>query len=151
MTGEEAVLITLRRSRTAGSAIGLVCETGRSDAAISEAHAAVVQHIHAVFPHLIDHRYFAAWAPQFPHFAAAFVRKGVPVPVHNLVGFLDGKLWPCARPTRGQQPLYSGHKRCHGVKTQGVVFPTGIQPFPYGPVDGSGHDSYIHVDAVRPV
>jgi hypothetical protein len=124
-----------------GNAVSLVWETGRSEAAISEAHKAVVVHIHANFPHLIDERSFAAWAPKFADFSAAYVRKGVPIA--NLIGFIDGKLWRTARPTMGQRAFYSGHKRCHGVKVQGIVFPNGMQPFPFGPIHGSRHDSFV--------
>ena len=105
----------------AGSATTLSWECGRSEAAISEAHTTVVTHIHNKFPHLVDSRSFSSFAPLFPLFASAFLSVGVPVP--NLVGFVDGKLWETARPVRGQQFYYSGHKRCHGVKIQGLVFP----------------------------
>ena len=100
-----------------------------------------MDHIHTAFSHLVDSRSFSSFAPLFPRFAAAFVAEGVPVP--NLVGFVDGKLWETARPVRGQQMYYSGHKRCHGVKIQGLVFPNGIQPWPFGPVHGSRHDSFM--------
>ena len=42
-----------------------------------------------------------------------------------------------------QNVVYSGHKRIHGLKYQGIVFPNGIQPFPYGPICGSRHDSHM--------
>lgn len=128
ISGEEALLIALRRYKTAGawcpctrarsvhtctratatpchtqpplqfgstgSAISLCWETGRSESAISVAHHAVVQHIHHTFPHLIDSRSLSCFAPLFPRFAAAFVTAGIPLP--NLVGFVDGKLWKVA-------------------------------------------------------
>ena len=45
--------------------------------------------------------------------------------IPNLIAFLasDGKLWPVCRPGKYQHVLYSGHKRIHGLKTQGLVFP----------------------------
>jgi hypothetical protein len=42
----------------------LTYETGRSEAAISEAHTAAIQHIHMVLHHLGDCRSFAVWAPR---------------------------------------------------------------------------------------
>ena len=140
-SGEEAVLLLLWRFRSSDGANSFTLETGRNEAAISECVQYLVEHIHARFPHLIDERSFTAWAPKFAEFAAAFRRWGVPIP--NLIAFLDGKLWPVCRPGHWQRVLFSGHKRIHGVKTQGAVFPNGIQPYPYGAVDGSRHDSFV--------
>ena len=50
----------------------------------------VEEHIEARFPWLMDERSFSSWAPHFAEFAAAFVRKGLPI--DNLVAFIDGKL-----------------------------------------------------------
>ena len=85
---------------------------------------AQVEHIHERFPHLIDERSFTSWAPHFHEFADAFDKAGIPIP--NLIGFIDGKLWPVCRPGKYQHVLYSGHKRIHGLKTQGLVFPNGV-------------------------
>ena len=63
--------------------------------------------------------------------------------MEGLVAFIDGKLWKIPRPARFQQVMYSGHKRIHGIKTQGLVFPNGVQPYPFGPVNGARHDSYV--------
>jgi len=100
-----------------------------------------VEHIHTKFPHLIDERSFTSWAPHFHEFADAFENKGIPIP--NLIGFIDGKLWPVCRPGMYQHVLYSGHKRIHGLKTQGLIFPNGISPYLFGPVNGSRHDSTV--------
>ena len=81
------------------------------------------KHIHSKFPWLMDERSFTAWAPRFQDFADTFDEMGLPVP--NLIGFIDGKLWPVCKPGRYQHVLYSGHKRIHGLKTQGIVFPNG--------------------------
>eukprot|EP00967_Tisochrysis_lutea_P121345 scaffold199895_cov32-Tisochrysis_lutea.AAC.1 len=89
----------------------------------------------------MDSRGFSAYAPLFPTFAAVLASAGVPV--SNMVGFIDGKLWPIARPVRSQGVYFSGHKRCHSVKIQGIVFPNGIQPWAYGPVHGSRHDAFV--------
>ena len=39
--------------------------------------------------------------------------------------------------------MYSGHKRCHGIKFQSVVTPDGLYPSMYGPVSGKRHDSFL--------
>ena len=89
-----------------------------------------VEHIHRCFPHLMDERSFSSWAPYFHEFAKAFNDNGIPIP--NLIGFIDGKLWPVCRPGKYQHVLYSGHKRIHGLKTQGIIFPNGepAKPLP---------------------
>ena len=140
-TGEEGVLLMLRRFSSTCPLLELTKESGRSISAISEAVLFMVEHIIDTFPHLVDERSFTSWASRFADFARCFVRRGCPIP--NLIAFIDGKLWPVCRPTKLQQVLYSGHKRVHGVKTQGLVFPNGIQPWPYGPMNGSRHDSAV--------
>ena len=122
-TGEEGVLLLLRRYRRPGTLLDMTKETGRNISQLSEAIQYMIEHVHATFPHLLDERSFTAWAPRFSDFARAFRDHGVPI--DNLIGFIDGKLWPVCRPGRYQHVLYSGHKRIHGLKTQGIVFPNG--------------------------
>ena len=57
-----------------------------------------VEHIHKKFAHIVDERAFTSWAPYFHEFAKAFENKGVPIP--NLIGFIDGKLYPTCKPVR---------------------------------------------------
>jgi len=75
---------------------------------------AQIEHIHTTFPHLIDERSFTSWAPHFQQFADAFTGKGIKIP--NLIGFIDGKLWPVCKPGKYQAVLYSGHKRIQGSR-----------------------------------
>ena len=140
-TGEEGVLLLLRRFRSTGPLMDLTKEVSRTTPQISEAVRFMVEHVHQHFPYLIDVRSFTAWEQRFDDFAEAFVAKGSPI--DNLCAFIDGKLQPVCRPGRYQHVLYSGHRRIHGLKTQGLVFPNGIQPFPYGPINGSRHDSFV--------
>jgi len=144
-SGEEGVLLLLRRFRTTDSLDSLTRETGRSTPAISEAVRFMCEHVEARFPWLLDERSLSSWAPHFEQFARAFRRKGLPI--SNLIGYIDGKLWPICKPGVYQRVLYSGHKRVHGVKTQGIQLPNGIQPYPYGPCNGSEHDSTILRDS----
>ena len=39
--------------------------------------------------------------------------------------------------------MYSGHKRCHGIKFQSVVSPDGLCASMYDPVSGNMHDSFL--------
>ena len=141
LTGEEGVLLLLRRFGSTATLLDLTKETGRSTTAICEAVAFMVEFMHNKHERLIDERSFTAWENRFADFAAALSDAGVPLP--NLIGFIDGKLQVICKPGRYQHVLYSGHKRVHGLKTQGIVFPNGIQPYPFGPVNGNRHDSFM--------
>ena len=55
-TGEEGVLLLLRRYRKPATLLGLTKETGRSKEQLSEAIGFMVEHIHARFPHLPGRR-----------------------------------------------------------------------------------------------
>ena len=140
-SGEEGVLMLLRRFATTATLLDLVWELGRSTTQISEGVRYMVEFVHQKHQHLMDERSFTAWESSFADFAAALLDVGVALP--NLIGFIDGKLQPVCKPGRYQHVLYSGHKRVHGIKFQGIVFPNGIQPHPFGPVNGSRHDSFM--------
>ena len=58
-------------------------------------------------------------------------------------GFIDGTLRKTCRPTLFQKQMYSGHKRCHGIKFQSVVTPDGLVALLFGPIEGSRHDSHM--------
>jgi DDE superfamily endonuclease len=58
-------------------------------------------------------------------------------------GFIDGTLRKTCRPSYFQKLLYSGHKRCHGIKFQSIVTPDGLFACMYGPITGNRHDSFM--------
>lgn len=81
------------------------------------------------------------WKDQIETFSSAIFRK-----CHTYatcIGFVDGTVRPICRPTEGQKYVYSGHKRCHGLKYQMVVGPNGMVLNLYGPVLGTRHDTYL--------
>ena len=61
----------------------------------------------------------------------------------NVWGFIDGTLRKTCRPSYFQKLVYSGHKRCHGIKFQSVTTPDGLIAMMYGPVNGNRHDSFM--------
>jgi hypothetical protein len=61
--------------------------------------------------------------------------------------FIDGTIRETCRPTYFQERVYSGHKRCHGLKFQSIVIPDGFIALLYGPVAGSRHDGYMLDDS----
>ena len=54
--------------------------------------------------------------------------------------FIDGTVRPIARPTNGQQSMYSGHKRKHGVKFQTLAAPDGMIVHMWGGIEARRHD-----------
>ena len=130
-TGEEALLIFLRRMACPASLASLVWESGRSTSALSECFNHMTRHVCFTFPHLRDSRSLRTYAAHFGQFAGAVHAKGAPL--LNCVGFVDGTLQRCARPGKYQRVLFNGHRRCHSVKWQGITLPNGIMPMPFGP------------------
>ncbi len=63
--------------------------------------------------------------------------------VQTVWGFIDGTLRKTCRPSYFQKLLYSGHKRCHGIKFQSIVTPDGLFACMHGPITGNRHDSFM--------
>jgi len=61
----------------------------------------------------------------------------------NIWGWIDGTVLRICRPTEGQRKTYSGHKKFHGYKFQGVITPDGMMASLAGPVVGSRGDWYM--------
>ena len=64
-------------------------------------------------------------------------------PYNSIWGFLDGTVMRICRPSRHQRLMYSGHKRVHCVKFQGVMTPCGLIAHLFGPVEGRRHDMAV--------
>ena len=64
-------------------------------------------------------------------------------PQSNCTGFLDTTLKRNTRPHIGQQAVYSGYKKIHGMKYQNVITPDGIIATQWGPVEGRRSDIWI--------
>ena len=124
--GAELVLLLLRRFRRIDPAHEFTKETGRNLAAISEGLNWLMEHILRTFPHLVDVRSLTCWADQFASFAQSFADMGVPL--DNLVGLLDGKVWGTCKPLRNHRFSFNGHKWMYGTKTQGITLANGAPP-----------------------
>ena len=149
-TGEEALLVLLRRLRYPNNYSDLAWEAGRSTTQLCHIVQWSIDHIYDDFPHLHDSRSLEAWTPHMRRFAAAVHRGGKnrrgirrPCPLTNCFMFVDGSNQRTTRPGIYQQYFYNGHKRCHCVKWQGLMLPNGIMPFPFGPINGHRHDSHM--------
>lgn len=63
--------------------------------------------------------------------------------VDNVWGFIDATLRKTCRPYTLQHLLYSGYKRCHGLKYQTIATPDGFVACLHGPYVGRQHDASI--------
>ena len=61
--------------------------------------------------------------------------------VDNVWGFIDVTLRKTYHHTYFQRRVYSGHKRCHGLKFQTVVTPDGLIVCMWGPMNGNRHNA----------
>jgi hypothetical protein len=76
-----------------------------------------------------------------PHFANAIAKNGSPIP--NCIGFIDGTSFETCRPSIGQQSIFSGHKRVHGLHFLSIMLPNGIIGCMLGPYEGRHTDAYL--------
>ena len=67
---------------------------------------------------------------------ARLIHEKSGVPGINVRGFIDGTLRKTCRPSHFQKLLYSGHKRCHGIKFQSVTTPDGLIALLFDPAAG---------------
>lgn len=74
---------------------------------------------------------------------AKLIHKKSGVPGIDVWAFVDGTLRKSCRPSRFQKLVYSGHKRCHGIKFQSVTVPDGLIACLFGPINGNRHDSFM--------
>ena len=64
---------------------------------------------------------------------------------------LTGTIYEMCRPgghTRWQRSIYTGHKKSHGFKFQGVVSPDGIVLLMQGPFAARHHDMWIYKESL---
>jgi len=60
--------------------------------------------------------------------------------IDNIWGFIDGMFRPFCRPQLNQQVMYSGYKKLHGFKIQGITTPDGLLLTVDGPYEGKVND-----------
>jgi hypothetical protein len=100
-----------------------------------------------VFADTLDHMYLRYkkllhWHPtltyeRMKHYADVLDRES---DVDCVWGFIDGTFRPFCRPGVRQQEMYSGYKKLHGFKVQGVCTPDGLLVSCDGPYEGKVND-----------
>jgi len=135
---------------------------GKSVTAYKLAFAFVLDHIYGHFKHTVSD--VNRWARDARRFSIAIQQAGVSrklrmphasilayacyvpcagAPASMCIGFIDGTFRSCARPSVGQEYVYSGYYKSHGLKFQSVIAPNGMIIDFYGPVPGRRSDSYM--------
>lgn len=111
---------------------------GRSRSYISIVFNDVIEHLHSRYGSLI------AWHPsliysrlkQYALYLNAMNSRSV-------WGFIDGTLRPMCRPIRNQQVFYTGYKKLHGFKYQGIITPDGLILSCMGPFEAKMNDTLM--------
>ncbi len=135
----EAMCIVLKRLAYPCRWTDLLSTFGRTEPELSLIFNETVRHIYTNFSHLLEDLN-QPWleVDNMNKFAEAVHAKGAALT--GCIGFIDGTLRPCSRPSEHQEMIYSGHKRCHGLKFQGVMAPNGLFMTLHGPFEGKRHD-----------
>ena len=134
---EEALLLLLRRLAYPNRFVDLVDLFGLYEGELSSLFTWTVEFLFRSFGHLLDA--LDMWQGHVMRFCEVVHKKGVPQNL-KVWCFVDGTIRRIARPSRGQQSQYSGHRRIHGLKFESVSLPNGIIARLFGPVDGRRHD-----------
>lgn len=115
-TGEEGMLLLLRRLASLENLHHLTATFDRSTSAMSELHNAMLDH---VYPFAKRALRMEVWENHLPRLARALAAKGCLIP--TCCGFIDGTLFKIRRPTENEDAAYSGWKRMHATKYQAIV------------------------------
>lgn len=137
-TGEEGMLLLLRRLGGLENLHHLSHTFNRSSSALSELYNAMLDHIYPFAKRALR---VEVWANELPRLSQALSRRGCRIP--SCCGFVDGTLFKIRRPTEGEDAAYSGWKRMHATKYQAVVLPNFMIADFDGPFAGSVGDANI--------
>ena len=141
VSGEEAFLILLARFSYPGRWTGLMTLFGGGSGFLSESMYCALDHIYANYAdELLGN--LSRYGKYFPEWAAAVAKKRGAYS-GDVALFIDGTLRKMCRPGELQKEVYSGHKRCHGLKYQSVSAPCGLIVDMFGAVSGRRHDMYL--------
>ncbi|XP_040064314.1 protein ALP1-like [Ixodes scapularis] len=141
--GQEALCILLRRLSYPNRLCDLEGMFGRHSSTLSSATTVVLNHLTSMFGQLTADLSAHTWLNRasLDEFSEAVRAKGAPL--QNCWGFVDGTARPICRPTEDQRLYFSGHKRVHAIKYQGIMCANGIIVEMNGPYPGHRHDAGI--------
>ena len=145
VSGEEGLLILLRRFAYPARYCDLDRLFGRSNTALSLIFNHILEYVYEKTKHLLRFDWERLNPAYLEEMCALNGEKGSLL--MNCVGFVDGTVRPMCRPGREQKQFFNGHKRIHSLKFQGITFPDGIIAFMDGPYAGSRHDAGLLRDS----
>ena len=143
-TGKTALLLVLGRLRSSAALESLGRSLRVNPKRISAICTTTVAWIFGRWGHIPA--MVAQLANRFPMYAEAIERTSG-VTGLLIAGFIDCTVRCCARPLYGQEALFSGHKKIHGLKYQALGFPDGLIAGLYGPRQARRHDSRVLVES----
>ena len=69
------------------------------------------------------------------------------MPTHSVVGFLDCTIHLTCQPSVSETLLYTGYKKCHGMKFQAIVVPDGMITHLAGPYRAPQNNAGVLVES----
>lgn len=142
--GEEALLFTLAHFASNSRLHELVDYWGRDETQLSRLFRCVCDFLYENHAHLLrdNLRY---WSRYMPGCVEAIAKKAKVDLDYPVWAFIDGTQLEIRRPTGRndiQREVYSGHKRMHALKFQGVIAACGLVADLSYPVSGRRHDAF---------
>lgn len=136
-----ALAIFLARLATPAPLSSLIEIFGYSLPALSRCIDSVSSIIYKKWHHLLEFDPVRLPPKTLDEFATAFALKGCPS--DRIWGAIDCTIISICRPRKKQRTTYSGYKKSHALKYQGVTTPDGIIALCFGPVEGRSADGTL--------
>ena len=118
---------------------GLVSKYDRPQSAISEIINETATYINNKWGHLLDWDATGLVHPKNLRVYANALRD-FGAPCETVFGFIDCTIRQTCRPGEFQELVYTGYKKCHGMKFQAVVIPNGLVAHLSGPFRAPQND-----------
>jgi nuclease HARBI1 len=133
----EGLCLLLRKMATPQRYVDLTTMFHRSHGAMSHIFYCMLEFIYNKYKDTL-YMNVQLIRSRIANYADAIEKKGCPLP--NVWAFIDGTVRGVCRPTFGQQAIYSGHKRKHGLKFQTLAAPDGLIVHIWGAIEARRHD-----------
>jgi len=137
-TGIHATLVLLRRFAYPNRWADINKDLKRSVSQCSTLFNDLIEFLCLRFDSLLSWNTRLLTVKRMQYYADCLGRAGCPLP--GCWAFLDGTFRQSVRPWMFQEHLFSGHKRAHGYKFQGLASPDGLMVHLAGPYEGSAND-----------
>jgi DDE superfamily endonuclease len=139
VSGQSCLLVLLYKLSYPTTYARMELLFGRSRCLLSRMYTYAANIVYAKFANRLTYFDLDLVQRRLPMYQMAITEKCGEA-VTQCFGFLDGTHLQTCRPSVGQEAVYSGHKRHHGLKFQSVVTPDGLLVMFFGPVEGRRHD-----------